>query len=223
MTGGTPSAGADSGPGGSLSTGRDAGPGGARDGGVAGASATGGVRGSGGAGGSGVAGAGGTPPGFIHCGDGVSCDTTLGLACCSVVANGVLTARCTRDATGCTIVFACDSDSDCPSGNQCCFNYTLAGGGIVGLDTSCAPSCARPGSSPMSCSGPSDCPGQLCCGLTAPFGGVPAYSNLSCQAACSSPVPQVSVVVTCDTNRDCPLPTRCVPARGLPPGYRTCQ
>jgi hypothetical protein len=188
-------------------------------GGSAGVAGSGGVAGGGGAIGSGGA-AGNPSAGFVRCGDG-SCDKSKGLVCCVKTVGQKTTATCVKDTSTCDNVFACDGNSDCKAGTQCCLDYTNTQT-TVSPDTACLTTCNNGG--PFQCSGPADCPGRECCGTGIALSLIGTYyTSVVCQNSCASTSTGMAAYELCDSSTVCAQTTTCQQSASFPPGYRVCK
>lgn len=100
----------------------------------------------------------------------------------------------------------------------------VAGGGTCcvsqqGFDCITSQYCpAYPPAAPITCDGPEDCPGQVCCGTIMQYGGQSFYSRVRCQSNCG----QQDERVFCGNHQNaCPNGTQCQNSQLLP-GFRAC-
>lgn len=115
--------------------------------GSAGAGGSAGSAGSGGAtGGTGGTGGGGGGGGFqapVACGSGNTCESTNSICCWN---EGTSTGVCQNPMAGCpsNVTISCDDNTDCTSGQVCCYQSNFIIGGSVTV--SCRETCASSGS-----------------------------------------------------------------------------
>jgi hypothetical protein len=117
----------------------------------------------------------------------------------------------TAGSGGGVVEVACPSaPCDVSSGGVCCLP-------LLGQTGQCLPSgnCMVTETS-VTCDGPEDCPGEICCGT---FSGG-NYTVLECSPTCNG---QGNVIV-CDSAgpNQCMGNANCVPSNFLPPGYEVC-
>jgi len=100
----------------------------------------------------------------------------------------------------------------CLTGDICCFNPN-GPGDHCGQAGQC-----DPGFVELSCNGPEDCPGQICCATTDQGGQT--VTGISCQATCSQP----NDFVVCSQQQPnvCQGNTQCQTTNFLGNGYRLC-
>jgi hypothetical protein len=119
----------------------------------------------------------------------------------------------------------CDdgANTTCAAGEVCCYNE------MPGVPDSCAAP-GQCGSSyvELSCSGPDDCPGQVCCAMGMYVGNPPnqefMYSSISCKATCPYTDPTTQFPVCSGlTDTECGVGRQCVASDLLPPGYYICN
>jgi hypothetical protein len=115
----------------------------------------------------------------------------------------------------------CDDgvNTTCQAGEVCCYNE------MPGVADSCAP----PGQCganyvELSCSGPDDCPGQVCCAQGMYDMQEFVYTGISCKAACPYTDPTTEFPV-CSGPGDtsCGTGRMCVQSALLPPTYYICN
>jgi hypothetical protein len=74
-----------------------------------------------------------------------------------------------------------------------------------------------PGYVVLSCNGPEDCPGAVCC---ANQDSQQSYTGIACQPTCEGPG---AIVMCSKTQQDvCPMGTTCQHSQQLGNGYRVC-
>lgn len=103
------------------------------------------------------------------------------------------------------------ADNECNPKEVCCFHQTMSG-----LDhCSADPNCGM-GYSVLSCNGPSDCPGALCCATRMNQ----VYTDISCQATCDG----FGQYVMCEGDQSvCPMGLTCQQSMSLGTGYMLCR
>jgi hypothetical protein len=118
----------------------------------------------------------------------------------------------------------CDNggSTTCAAGEVCCYNET------PGVADSCAqPGHCAAGFVELSCSGPSDCPGGICC-ATGMFVG-PAgqqeflYSGISCQTTCPPIGESGFAICSGPASTECGAGKQCIASNLLPPIYYVCN
>ena len=103
----------------------------------------------------------------------------------------------------------------CQTGDVCCLNPTGPG------DHCAHPGMCMPGFIEITCNGPEDCPGQICCGTLMVQNGNATYQDISCQSTCNQ---QDNIVVCSETNPGvCPAGTTCQQSMVLGTGYHICR
>ena len=120
---------------------------------------------------------------------------------------------------GITGTIDCTTDT-CSGGEVCCFDD----------DDVMASFCAAPGSCPashiqISCQQPSDCPGEICCGIFDFVGGQQGYEEVRCDPACNPPEFDLMGIQMCGAEpATCPGGAMdCVDSATLPEGFNYCQ
>ena len=97
----------------------------------------------------------------------------------------------------------------CQAGDVCCFNLQNAN-----LDTCGSAGQCGGGFIEIACSGPGDCPGQVCCGDWQNF-----YTDVSCQATCDDP----DVTLCTGDPNACGPEQFCDASQTLGAGYDVCK
>jgi hypothetical protein len=72
----------------------------------------------------------------------------------------------------------------------------------------------------LTCNGPEDCPGQLCCAAFQVQGQQAFYNGISCAPTCDQ---QNQLVVCSDANPTCPPGAQCQDSQLLGDGYKICR
>jgi hypothetical protein len=118
----------------------------------------------------------------------------------------------------------CDDGTNaaCEAGQVCCYNE------MPGVPDSCA----APGQCgatyvELSCSGPDDCPGQICC-ATGTYVGMGQqtyfqYAGISCSSTCPPAGKDGFAVCSGPTDTECGAGKACVASDLLPAGYYVCN
>ena len=102
----------------------------------------------------------------------------------------------------------------CDAGEICCFNLTQ-------MTDHCgqAGSCGD-GFIQLTCNGPEDCPGGVCCG-DVDFQKNPPYKGIDCKQSCNNP--QNEIVICSEADPTCPPGKQCKQSMFLGAGYKVCN
>jgi hypothetical protein len=109
----------------------------------------------------------------------------------------------------------------CGKGQICCFDPTSNNPpDMCGTHGQCGPGYVE-----LSCSQPSDCPGQQCCAtftlIQTAQGMLRVYQSVACASQCDNPMSQLPI---CTNDPGvCPVGTMCVQSTLLGPPYQICN
>ena len=108
------------------------------------------------------------------------------------------------------VVVYCKS-MPCAGGDVCCYSLQDPDLDHCGTAGQCGQEYAE-----ISCAGPNDCPGEICCGTYQQV-----YTDVSCQPTCNG---QSKVVLCTDADDNvCPQNLSCGPSGSLGDGYDVCK
>ena len=103
------------------------------------------------------------------------------------------------------------ADNQCNPKEVCCYHQTMPGLDHCSADPNCGT-----GYSVLSCNGPSDCPGALCCATRMNQ----VYTDVSCQATCDG----FGQYIMCEGDQSvCPMGLTCQQSMSLGTGYMLCR
>lgn len=106
------------------------------------------------------------------------------------------------------------NNAECAVGQICCFNLSQQTD-HCGQAGSCGD-----GFIDLSCNGPEDCPGGICCG-DVDFQNNPPYKGIACKQSCNNP--QNTIVICSDADPTCPAGKQCKQSMFLGAGYKVCN
>ncbi len=101
--------------------------------------------------------------------------------------------------------------NECKSKEICCYHQQDPNLDHCSVDPNCGP-----GYSVLSCNGPSDCPGSLCCATRMNN----EYTDISCQTTCEG----FGKYIMCEGDQSvCPMGLTCQQSMSLGTGYMLCR